>query len=50
MYAPLTSAAFDDLGAYNFEVRAIGNPQALISSLGRAILSSSVTSRPPANL
>ena len=37
MYAPLTSAAFDDLGAYNFEVRAIGNPQALISSLRRAI-------------
>src|SRR2546421_12134523 len=33
----LTSAAFDDLGAYNFEVRAIGNPQALISSLRRAI-------------
>jgi putative ABC transport system permease protein len=33
MYAPLSSAAFDDDGAPNFEVRAVGNPRALISSV-----------------
>ena len=37
MYAPLTSATFDDIGAYNFEIRAIGNPQALINSVRNAI-------------
>jgi predicted permease len=37
MYAPLTSATFDELGAYNFEVRAIGNPQALLNSVRGAI-------------
>jgi predicted permease len=33
MYAPLSSATFDDDGAPNFEVRAVGNPRALISSV-----------------
>jgi len=37
MYAPLTSASFDDLGAYNFELRAVGNPDALLNSLRAAI-------------
>ncbi len=37
MYAPLTSATFDDIGAYNFEIRAIGNPQALLNSVRNAI-------------
>jgi len=37
MYAPLTSATFDDIGAYNFEIRAIGNPQALFTSVRKAI-------------
>lgn len=33
MYAPLTSARFDDEGAYNFEIRGIGNPQKLVNSI-----------------
>ena len=37
MYAPLTSATFDQPGAFNFEVRAIGNPQALINSVRSTI-------------
>jgi len=37
MYAPLSSATFDDIGAYNFEIRAIGNPQALINAVRNAI-------------
>ncbi len=37
MYAPLTSATFDEIGAYNFEIRAIGNPQALLNSVRNAI-------------
>jgi predicted permease len=37
MYAPLTSASFDDLGAYNFEIRAFGNPEALLNSVRTAI-------------
>ncbi len=37
MYAPLTSATFDELGAYNFEVRAVGNPQALLNSVRSTI-------------
>ncbi|PYT08139.1 MAG: hypothetical protein DMF60_05550 [Acidobacteria bacterium] len=37
MYAPLTSATFDEIGAVNFELRAIGNPQALINSVQNAI-------------
>ncbi len=37
MYAPLTSATFDEIGAVNFELRAIGNPQALINSVRNAI-------------
>jgi predicted permease len=37
MYAPLTSASFDDLGAYNFEIRAVGNPEALLNSVRTAI-------------
>ena len=37
MYAPLTSASFDNLGAYNFEIRAVGNPEALLNSVRTAI-------------
>jgi len=37
MYAPLTSATFDEIGAYNFELRAIGDPQALLNSVRNAI-------------
>jgi len=33
----LTSATFDELGAYNFEVRAVGNPQALLNSVRSTI-------------
>jgi putative ABC transport system permease protein len=32
-YAPLSSASFDDNGAPNIEVRAVGNPRALIGSV-----------------
>jgi predicted permease len=32
-YAPLSSAGFDDDGAPNIEMRALGNPRALISSV-----------------
>jgi putative ABC transport system permease protein len=32
-YAPLSSASFDDSGAPNFEVRVVGNPRALVSSV-----------------
>jgi predicted permease len=39
MYAPLTSGRFDDEGAYNFEIRAVGNPQALVNSVRTAIRS-----------
>src|SRR5204862_7755606 len=37
MYAPLSSATFDDIGSYNFEIRAIGNPQALINAVRNAL-------------
>jgi predicted permease len=37
MYAPLTSARFDDEGAYNFEIRAVGNPKALVNSIRTTI-------------
>ena len=37
MYAPLTSATFDEIGAYNFEIRAIGNPLELFISVRNAI-------------
>ncbi|HYA64586.1 MAG TPA: ABC transporter permease [Candidatus Sulfotelmatobacter sp.] len=37
MYAPLGSATFDQNGAFNFELRAIGNPQALINSVRSTI-------------
>ncbi len=37
MYAPLTSATFDEIGAYNFEIRAIGNPPELFNSVRNAI-------------
>ena len=37
MYAPLTSSSFDDLGAYNFEIRAVGNPEALLNFVRTAI-------------
>jgi predicted permease len=37
MYAPLTSASFDDIGAYNFEIRTIVNPQALFTSVRKTI-------------
>lgn len=37
MYAPLTSARFDDEGAYNFEIRAVGDPKALVNSIRTAI-------------
>jgi predicted permease len=33
MYAPLTSADFDQTDLLNFEIRAIGNPQILINSV-----------------
>ncbi|HEV2245161.1 MAG TPA: ABC transporter permease, partial [Terriglobia bacterium] len=33
VYAPLSSASFDDSGAPNLEVRAVGNPRALASSV-----------------
>src|SRR5690348_4510660 len=33
VYAPLSSASFDDSGAPNFEIRAVGNPRALVSSV-----------------
>ena len=36
-YAPLSSAAFDDDGAPNIELRAVGNPRALISSVRAGI-------------
>ena len=32
MYAPMTSGSFDETGAPNFEIRATGNPQALLNS------------------
>ena len=32
-YAPMSSAAFDDEGAPNIEVRAVGNPRSLITSV-----------------
>jgi len=37
MYAPLTSAGFDDLGAYNFEIRAVGNSHVLVNSIRTTI-------------
>jgi predicted permease len=37
MYAPLSSAAFDLSGAINFEIRAVGNPQALVNTLRSTI-------------
>jgi len=37
MYAPLTSATFDDVGAPNFEIRAVGSPRALISGVRQKI-------------
>jgi predicted permease len=37
MYAPLTSGSFDSEGAVNFEIRAIGNPEALTNSVRSAI-------------
>ena len=37
MYAPFTSANFDEVGAVNFEIRAVGNPQALTNSVRNAI-------------
>lgn len=37
MYAPLTSSSFDDIGAYNFEIRAVGNPEMLLNSVRTAI-------------
>jgi predicted permease len=37
MYVPLTSATFDEVGAPNFEIRAVGNPEALINSVRAAI-------------
>jgi predicted permease len=37
MYAPLTGASFDDLGAYNFEIRAVGNPHMLVNPIRTAI-------------
>lgn len=37
MYAPLTSGAFDAEGAVNFEVRAVGNPEALTNSIRTSI-------------
>jgi len=33
MYAPLTSAFFSDIGAVNFELRVVGNPQALTTAV-----------------
>lgn len=37
LYAPLTSATFDNTGLYNFEIRAVGNPQMLVNSVRSAI-------------
>ena len=37
MYAPLTSASFDDLGAYNFEIRAVGDSHVLVNSIRTTI-------------
>jgi predicted permease len=37
MYAPLTAASFDDLGAYNFEIRAVGNSHPLVNAIRTAI-------------
>ena len=37
MYAPLTGASFDDLGAYNFEIRAVGDSQLLVNSIRTTI-------------
>jgi len=37
MYAPLSSADFDQVGAPNFELRATGNPQTLINSVRNTI-------------
>jgi predicted permease len=37
MYAPLTSAGFDDLGAYNFEIRAVGDSHVLVNSIRTTI-------------
>jgi predicted permease len=36
LYAPLTSATFDDTGLINFEIRAVGNPEMLINSVRSA--------------
>ena len=36
LYAPLTSASFDDTGLINFEIRAVGNPEMLINSVRSA--------------
>jgi predicted permease len=37
MYAPLSSDTFDDSGTLHFEIRAVGNPQALTRSVRDAI-------------
>jgi predicted permease len=37
MYAPLTSATFDEPDLLNFEIRAVGNPEMLIHSIRGAI-------------
>jgi putative ABC transport system permease protein len=37
MYAPITSATFDDSDTINFEIRAVGNPKMLIKSVRSAI-------------
>ncbi len=37
MYAPLAAASFDDLGAYNFEIRAVGNSHALVNAIRTTI-------------
>ena len=37
MYAPLTGASFDDLGAYNFEIRAAGDSHLLVNAIRTTI-------------
>jgi predicted permease len=37
LYAPLTSADFDELGSPVFEIRAVGNPETLVNSVRTAI-------------
>jgi len=39
MYAPLTSASFDEPDLLNFEIRAVGNPELLTNSVREAIRS-----------